>query len=87
MAKMKEKDDAIANLQTILRNLNEKVKLLEKKIQVLEFAKAKIQKTAMQESNLLVHQNEEAPTSLNLIPFKPNSKLATEKKRYNGNIE
>lgn len=84
---MKEKDDAIANLQTILRNLNEKVKLLEKKIQVLEFAKAKIQKTAMQESNLLVHQNEEAPTSLNLIPFKPNSKLATEKKRYNGNIE
>lgn len=87
MAKMKEKDDAIANLQTILRNLNEKVKLLEKKIQVLEFAKAKIQKTAMQESNLLVHQNEEAPTSLNLIPFKPNSKLATEKKRHNGNIE
>lgn len=84
---MKEKDDAIANLQTILRNLNEKVKLLEKKIQVLEFAKAKIQKTAMQESNLLVHQNEEAPTSLNFIPFQPNSKLATEKKRYNGNIE
>lgn len=84
---MKEKDDAIANLQTILRNLNEKVKLLEKKIQVLEFAKAKIQKNAMQKSNLLVHQKEEAPTSLNLNPLKPNSKLATEKKRYNGNIE
>uniref|UniRef100_A0A8W8HMQ2 Uncharacterized protein n=1 Tax=Magallana gigas TaxID=29159 RepID=A0A8W8HMQ2_MAGGI len=82
MAKMKEKDDAIANLQTILRNLNEKVKLLEKKIQVLEFAKAKIQKTAMQKSNLLVHQKEEAPTSLNLNPLKPNSKLATEKKSF-----
>lgn len=84
---MKENDDVIPKLQTILSNLNEKVELLEKKIQVLEFEKAKTQKTAMQESNLLVHQNEEAPTSLNLIPLKPNLKPATEEKRYNGNIK
>lgn len=87
MAKMKENDDVIPKLQTILSNLNEKVELLEKKIQVLEFEKAKTQKTAMQESNLLVHQNEEAPTTLNLIPLKPILNPATEEKRYNGNIE
>ncbi|XP_052698912.1 uncharacterized protein LOC128176544 isoform X2 [Crassostrea angulata] len=88
MAKMKENDDVIPKLQTILSNLNKKVELLEKKIQVLEFEKAKTQKTAMQESNILVHQNEEAPTTLNLIPLKPILKPATEEKSFSlQNIE
>lgn len=99
MAKQKEKDDAISKLQSILSNLNEKVGLLEQEIRVLESAKenksesvlqckkAKIPKTAMQDSNILVHQKEEASTSLNSFPLKPNSKPATEEKRYNGNIE
>lgn len=54
---------------------------------VTSVLKAKIPKTAMQDSKILVHQNEEASTSLNSFSLKPNSKSTTEEKRYNGNIE
>lgn len=46
-----------------------------------------VPKTAMKDSKILVHQNEEASTSLNSFSLKPNSKPTTEEKRYNGNIE
>lgn len=48
---------------------------------VTSVPKAKIQKTAMQDSKRLVHRNEEALTSLNPFPLKPSSKPAIEEKR------
>lgn len=93
MSKLTEKvdqlDQEIQVLKSTRKNESESV-LQSKELEgpvafmvdgISHVPKAKIQKTAMQDSKRLVHRNDEALTSLNPFPLKPSSKPAIEEKR------